>query len=119
MMTPRQARERLRLPLRATPEEVRRAHRRSLQDHHPDKGGNAKDAQLDNEAKDVLLQEGTLEAFNPLTFTFDVSSEMARRGTAMLKASAEQYWRGADMVTEVLSENLKQGVRFWRAFTFT
>jgi hypothetical protein len=39
----------------ATAEEVRAAHRRLMQGHHPDKGGNAETAARLNRARDVLL----------------------------------------------------------------
>jgi hypothetical protein len=41
----------------ASAEEIRAAHRRLMQGHHPDKGGNAETAQRLNRARDVLLGE--------------------------------------------------------------
>jgi hypothetical protein len=44
------------LSLGATPEEVRAAHRRKLQEHHPDRGGDPDMAARINQARDVLLE---------------------------------------------------------------
>jgi hypothetical protein len=44
------------LSLGATPEEVRLAHRRKLQEHHPDRGGDPDMAARINQARDVLLE---------------------------------------------------------------
>jgi hypothetical protein len=44
------------LQLGATPEEVRAAHRRKLQEHHPDRGGDPDTAAKINQARDVLLE---------------------------------------------------------------
>jgi hypothetical protein len=41
----------------STPEEIRLAHRRKLQEHHPDRGGDPDVAARINQARDVLLQE--------------------------------------------------------------
>ena len=45
------------LGLGATPEEIRLAHRRKLQEHHPDRGGDPDVAARINQARDVLLQD--------------------------------------------------------------
>lgn len=44
------------LTLGATPDEVRAAHRRKLQEHHPDRGGDPDMAARINQARDVLLE---------------------------------------------------------------
>ena len=44
------------LQLGATPDEVRAAHRRKLQEHHPDRGGDPDMAARMNQARDVLLE---------------------------------------------------------------
>ena len=44
------------LTLGATPDEVRAAHRRKLQEHHPDRGGDPDTAARINQARDVLLE---------------------------------------------------------------
>jgi hypothetical protein len=44
------------LQLGATAEEIRAAHRRKLQDHHPDRGGDPDMAARINQARDVLLE---------------------------------------------------------------
>lgn len=44
------------LMLGATPDEVRAAHRRKLQEHHPDRGGDPDMAARINQARDVLLE---------------------------------------------------------------
>ena len=44
------------LSLGATPDEVRAAHRRKLQEHHPDRGGDPDMAARINQARDVLLE---------------------------------------------------------------
>ncbi len=44
------------LTLGATAEEVRAAHRRKLQEHHPDRGGDPEMAARINQARDVLLE---------------------------------------------------------------
>jgi hypothetical protein len=43
------------LAINATPDEIRTAHRRKLQEHHPDRGGDPDMAARINEARDVLL----------------------------------------------------------------
>jgi hypothetical protein len=45
------------LTLGATPEDIRAAHRRMLQEHHPDRGGDPDMAARINQARDVLLEE--------------------------------------------------------------
>ncbi len=44
------------LTLGATPDEIRTAHRRKLQEHHPDRGGDPDMAARINQARDVLLE---------------------------------------------------------------
>jgi hypothetical protein len=44
------------LQLGATPDEVRAAHRRKLQEHHPDRGGDPDMAARINQARDMLLE---------------------------------------------------------------
>lgn len=44
------------LTLGATPDEIRAAHRRKLQEHHPDRGGDPDTAARINQARDVLLE---------------------------------------------------------------
>jgi hypothetical protein len=44
------------LTLGATADEVRAAHRRKLQEHHPDRGGDPDMAARINQARDVLLE---------------------------------------------------------------
>ena len=44
------------LTLGATPDDVRAAHRRKLQEHHPDRGGDPDMAARINQARDVLLE---------------------------------------------------------------
>jgi hypothetical protein len=44
------------LSLGATPDDIRAAHRRKLQEHHPDRGGDPDTAARINQARDVLLE---------------------------------------------------------------
>ncbi|MCR9257173.1 MAG: DnaJ domain-containing protein [Alphaproteobacteria bacterium] len=54
-MTRRQALDVLGLEEGATPDEIRAAHRRLMQTHHPDRGGSSYLAAQINQAKDILL----------------------------------------------------------------
>ena len=57
MMTRREALRVLGLEEGASEEEIRKAHRKLMQQHHPDQGGNVEMASLINRAKDTLLSE--------------------------------------------------------------
>lgn len=55
-MTKSEALRILGLTLTASPDEVRAAHRRKLQEHHPDRGGDPDVAARINQARDLLLE---------------------------------------------------------------
>lgn len=56
-MNHQDALELLGLDNRATPEDIRRAHRKLMMMNHPDRGGSQGIAQKLNEAKDLLLNK--------------------------------------------------------------
>ncbi|WP_420549839.1 DnaJ domain-containing protein [Curvivirga sp.] len=57
IMTRKDALKILDLEEGADEEEIKKAHRRLMQKHHPDQGGDPKKASLINQAKDILLDK--------------------------------------------------------------